>query len=79
MKNLILPSENQVKANIEHFLKISGSDCINLENMYLYFKYTKGLITGYFEAQGIEFNKDNFFEMYHLYTLSDTYFQFVKL
>ena len=68
MKNLTLPTQEQVKLNIEHFLNISGSNSINLDNMSLYLTYTKGLILGFFEAQKVEFNSDDFFKMYHLYT-----------
>jgi hypothetical protein len=68
MKNLTLPTQEQVKSNIEHFLNISGNSAINIDNMGLYLTYIKGLILGFFEAQKVEFNSDDFFKMYHLYT-----------
>lgn len=68
MKNLTLPTQEQVKLNIEHFLKISGNSAIDIDNMGLYLTYVKGLILGYFEAQKIEFNTDDFFKIYILHT-----------
>jgi hypothetical protein len=79
MTNLILPTENQVEIDIQKFLLLDGSKFINLENTYKYYAYTKGIILAYFEMQNIEFNPNDFFKFYHLYTLSDSYFKFVKL
>jgi hypothetical protein len=79
MTNLILPTENQVEIDIQKFLLLDGSKSINLENTYKYYSYTKGIILAYFEMQNIKFNSNDFFKFYHLYTLSDSYFKFVKL
>jgi len=68
MRNLTTPTQEQVNAHIELFLKLSGSNSISLDNMSLYLTYIKGLIMGIFEAQKIEFNSEDFFKIYHLYT-----------
>jgi hypothetical protein len=79
MKNLILPSENQVKIDIEKFLEIRGIDTMNINELSFYLYYVKGLITEYFRIQNVKLNSEDFFKIYHLYTLSPIYFSFVKL
>ncbi len=74
MKNLILPTENQVKNDIEKFIRLFGDIDINSLSKYLHF--VNAVIDCEFELQRVDFNSYDFIRIYNLYTDSQIYYSF---
>lgn len=78
MKNLILPTEIQVKKDIEQFLFENYASKMNLNLMPQYLKEFKDIALLEFHKQNIEFNQKDFFRIYNLYTQSNIFFSYLE-
>ena len=66
MKNLTLPTENQIKKDVQAYTNENGA--INVNNYSHYLKYVKSIIMQEFNRQNIEFNFNDFQSIHNLYT-----------